>query len=1178
MADGVQLATAYVNIEASTKGLGKQITQALGKVDTGRLGKQAGGTWGKGFLARLGAAGYASAGLKIGRQVSKGVEGGIDKTALDGLKRAVESAEASVITASKNMKTAKLNEQAAQARVTETVKRYGETSSKAYDAQARLAQAELRTETASKTLNSAQEKLARAQDELNKASNEYKTPSTGKLSRALGTITSGFRNAAKGADTFKASGLSIGAVAGVVSNLTGRLVSGLGNYMSAAVEASDSTDKFKSTLDFAGVDTETIDRLTKSTQAYADATVYDLADIRNVTAQLAANGVKDYDKLAEAAGNLNAVAGGNAETFKSVGMVLTQTAGQGKLTTENFNQLSDAIPGASGKIQQALRDMGAYTGNFRDAMEKGEISAEEFNRALMELGMTDAAVEAAKSTKTFEGAVGNWDAAVQKLITKGLDAVKPAFTKALGGATDIVSDFTDDISDNLDDLQKRFSKAADSLLKGNLAQAIGDVFDLDPRVTRDLGEAFDSIVDGFGDITGELKELTPGLDGANSVFGLLAGTLKTISPLLPVTADLVGVFADLPEPVQAAAIGLVAFHKPLGNIISIARGAGSLLGGIASGIAGIGSKSQDAAGKASGLSGVLGGFNPAGLAFAAAGGVILGVVNDFATQSERAKGLSAGLRDALKADADAINQYWESIKNGENEDSKLTFLERLGTGFQGEDIGDLIEKTGIGMDTFQQMVAGSSEAMDEFREASDKAAESNPTLVASFSTLADKVTELQDSYKQAMGEMVADSQSLDGIDAAYADVSSSVSDLGTTLKANGDAMSDLSSMSDASRGSLESFSAAVLQNADSIIANADAYGGMDQAVQTAKNRVQEMRDALINQLQALGQTPEQAAAVADALGLIPSNVTTDVKLNAGDAKLEVQAYLDTLNLTPEQKTTFMQALTEAANGNIDGLKLNMDTLPDIVTSFLKADPSDANAQLNAVSAQLQLFGLMEPTALLKADNSDAEGKTAQATTSVRTFGTQTATAKEDADNSSAITKTDAAKGKVQEYGGIKATAVVDVMDNASGPLDGILGKLGSIASGAWNAVVNMVTGGGKAYGGLIDGGRVTGPGSRVSDTAQITPLSAGEYVIRAKSASRIGYTTLDRLNRTGTLPDEGAAPSSVRKTGRTNTTTGYADERVVALLQRILLELEAGQRIELDGREMGRTVRRYANA
>ena len=112
MADGVQLATAYVNIEASTKGLGKQITKALGKVDTSGQGSKSGKEWARGF----------------------------DKAA---------------------------------------------------------------------------------------------------------------------------SGLSIGAIAGVAAKATELLVSGLGKYMNAAVEASDSTDKFKSTLDFAGVDTATIDRLTK---------------------------------------------------------------------------------------------------------------------------------------------------------------------------------------------------------------------------------------------------------------------------------------------------------------------------------------------------------------------------------------------------------------------------------------------------------------------------------------------------------------------------------------------------------------------------------------------------------------------------------------------------------------------------------------------------------------------------------------------------------------------------------------------------------------------------------------------------------------------------------------------------------------------------------------------------
>ena len=128
---------------------------------------------------------------------------------------------------------------------------------------------------------------------------------------------------------------------------------------------------------------------------------------------------------------MNAVAGGNAQTFSSVGMVLTQTAGAGKLTTENWNQLADAIPGASGKLQEAMLKNGAYTGNFRDAMEKGEISAEEFNQAIMDLGMTDAAKEAATSTSTIEGAMGNLEASVVGVGTTILDQFKGPLTSGI---------------------------------------------------------------------------------------------------------------------------------------------------------------------------------------------------------------------------------------------------------------------------------------------------------------------------------------------------------------------------------------------------------------------------------------------------------------------------------------------------------------------------------------------------------------------------------------------------------------------------------------------------------------------------------------------------------------------------------------------------------------------------
>lgn len=228
----------------------------------------------------------------------------------------------------------------------------------------------------------------------------------------------------------KMAGLA-GAIGGVASTIADTALSSISSLGSEMIAASDSAQKFASTLEFAGLDTSTIDALTKSTQEYADRTVYDLSDIRNVTAQLASNGVDNYAQLAEAAGNLNAVAGGNADTFKSVGMVMTQTAGAGKLMTENWNQLTDAIPGVSGPLQDAMREAGAFEGNFRDAMANGEISADEFFDAVQKLGMTDIAKEAATSTATIEGAAGNLKAAFVGVGAAVIDAFKPLITGSM---------------------------------------------------------------------------------------------------------------------------------------------------------------------------------------------------------------------------------------------------------------------------------------------------------------------------------------------------------------------------------------------------------------------------------------------------------------------------------------------------------------------------------------------------------------------------------------------------------------------------------------------------------------------------------------------------------------------------------------------------------------------------
>ena len=229
-----------------------------------------------------------------------------------------------------------------------------------------------------------------------------------------------------------------GALANLAGNYLSSAIDGIKNLAGEAISSSDSLKKFESTMQFAGYDGTQINKARDDMKEYADKTVYDLQTISNTTAQLAANGVQDYEKLTEATGNLNAVAGGNSDTFRSVAMVLTQTAGAGKLTTENWNQLANAIPGASGKIQEALQANGAYTGELRDAMAKGQITAEEFNQTIMSLGFTDAAQQAATSTDTFEGAVGNLQAAVTDGLMKIYDAIG---SENITGFINNISDF-----------------------------------------------------------------------------------------------------------------------------------------------------------------------------------------------------------------------------------------------------------------------------------------------------------------------------------------------------------------------------------------------------------------------------------------------------------------------------------------------------------------------------------------------------------------------------------------------------------------------------------------------------------------------------------------------------------------------------------------------------------------
>lgn len=421
----------------------------------------------------------------------------------------------------------------------------------------------------------------------------------------------------------------LGVISGVASSIATKVIGVFSGLSGQILDASDSTQKFAQTLDFAGVGADQIKKLTTSTQEYANKTVYGIDDIRNTTAQLAANGVPNYAKLAEAAGNLNAVAGGNSETFKSVAMMLTQTAGAGKLTTENWNQLADAIPGASGKLQEAMLKNGAYTGNFRDAMAKGEITSQEFNDALMQLGMNDGAIKAAESTQTFEGAFGNLEATIVDGAANIVNTVKPYITGAvtalgdgIGKAMQWVNDFTG------------------ALMKSEGVQTFANG-------VKSIAGAVGSIVGPFAGVIGSLLGFTGGADSAKDSAQRFSDVLDFVGGILQSVGTFVQQNADW---MQALAIAVMAGYGAF-QLFSIIQ---TVVGFVKAF-----SVSETAATAAQWLLNAAMSANPIMILVVAIAALVAGIVW-FCTQTETGRQLWAGFTGFLQATWQNITDFFQA--------------------------------------------------------------------------------------------------------------------------------------------------------------------------------------------------------------------------------------------------------------------------------------------------------------------------------------------------------------------------------------------------------------------------------------------------------------------------------------------------------------------------------------
>lgn len=234
--------------------------------------------------------------------------------------------------------------------------------------------------------------------------------------------------------------------------------------------------------------------------------------------------------------------------------------------------------------------------------------------------------------------------------------------------------------------------------------------------------------------------------------------------------------------------------------------------------------------------------------------------------------------------------------------------------------------------------------------------------------------------------------------------------LSESIAANNYELEGNSKNAQANRKMMSDFADSALMSAKSII----YWGnGSAETTQKAKNAVYSARQEIIQMAEQCGMSAEAAAALADQMGLIPDNVSTNFDLTNMDAvKRQVQDYIDQLELTEGQK------------------KIVLDLVQD-------GDIASFGQLVGAVKALMGGASKKDLVLLLEAKD-DASGKIKDATALAKGFGLTKAQidilAKDKAGP-----KLDAVKQKLRDSGLTDAQIqiLIDALDKASGKMKDI---------------------------------------------------------------------------------------------------------------------------------------------
>lgn len=723
-----------------------------------------------------------------------------------------------------------------------------------------------------------------------------------------------------------------------------------------------------------------------------------------------------------------------------------------------------------------------------------------------------------------------------------------------GYAADLAAKKNDNLKGDLENLSGSFESLMISLGEGGQGPL------------RSLVQTFDTLVDAFSQLPAPVQQ---GIVLMTALAGGFTALHSAMGPLNASSSQTARNFGLMLDPFQRGITAIPLLKEgiiQLGtSMLGTSTNAGTLANGLTRGQTAMnGMKSIG-----SGLFAALGG--PWGIALTVAGALLVG----FAQSAQDAKANISEFSSAIDQSGSSVETLIKKIASGE--DKTWDFGDKFATGLGS--LGEALDKAGIDYSTFAEAVDGSKKAqalfdkqLDEAKshmsamqidsindsygklssqvgKAKEQVSKTN-TEVAKAKDSADTAAEGTDNYADSAdgaatstedlteaidglvkgwlslpGTYLTTDQAITKLNQGILDLNESITENGRVFDEGGNVLQGHEKQAYDSQSALQSLASTAQDTAQKIIEEGQANDRAAAATQQAGDKLEQARQAFIENAHAAGMSEQAAGALADRYGLTRSQADVlrqgienlsntaakgiDVKIKITD---DASKALDNVKLKAEKiddktvrisgdNTDLMQKIAEATGATIDPKtgKLDLDK-----TQFDYAMAIAAGATIDP------------KTGLLQGDNSGMLAKVAEAngwtidpkTGYIYANDDQAIGVIQGLNNMQIADKWFTIHGKYEDSNGGTYSSSGYRPAGAMGNIP--TGKTGGLFNGYGVSMRGYATGG-RVVEGLLPGKATTTGGDNI--TLANARVKSGEFVSNVKSVDYYGADLYAAMNR-----------------------------------------------------------------